>query len=356
MYAQCPECLTLYELDAATLAQAHGTVGCGQCGATFSALATLTERLPEAPFESLAVHPASPAPPILMMATVLPAAVTAPADSAANDAADGPEASEPMAGSEVAATTSDHSDTPPTTDAIPDASDMEAEESSEATTASDALSDFLRYMQAPPDAAQDTPEATAIAMPSDGTDDGNDDDEDEGEDDAFSVPPSFVHRPRTPAAPLHKRRWIVGCLILALCLCAQLAFSERQRLAANASTRPWLTKVCGWLDCTVPTVRDLAGLQLLSRDVRPHPSVPGALLISATVRNNAAFAQPYPVVSITLSDLDENRIAMRRFRPSTYMPDADARAAGLAPGATTALMFEVEDPGRNAIAFQFAFQ
>ncbi|HET8554602.1 MAG TPA: zinc-ribbon and DUF3426 domain-containing protein [Rhodanobacteraceae bacterium] len=273
MYAQCPECLTIYELDAATLAQAHGTVGCGQCGATFNALPTLTEHLPDEPFENLAVHPSSPAPPILMMAVVReqpPQQVLfkpAPADS-------GVEAAE-----------TDTVDEPPT---------------------------------------------------------------------SF---PSFVLRPRHRPAPYrHTWRWVTACVLLALCLGVQLVWAKRKPLTANPATRPWLTQACRLFGCTLPPVRDLAQLQLLSRDVRPHPNVPNALLISATVRNNAPFTQPYPIVSITLSDLDENRIAMRRFRPSEYIADPKVRAAGLAPGATAALMFEVKDPGRNAVAFQFGFQ
>ncbi|WP_449422938.1 DUF3426 domain-containing protein, partial [Rhodanobacter lindaniclasticus] len=31
-------------------------------------------------------------------------------------------------------------------------------------------------------------------------------------------------------------------------------------------------------------------------------SVPNALMISASVRNDASFAQPYPIVTVTLSD------------------------------------------------------
>ena len=144
--------------------------------------------------------------------------------------------------------------------------------------------------------------------------------------------------------------------MLALCLGVQLVWAKRKPLTANPATRSWLTQACHLFGCTLPPVRDLAKLQLLSRDVRPHPNVPNALLISATIRNNAAFTQPFPVVSITLSDLDENRLAMRRFRPAEYIVDPKVRAAGLAPGATAALMFEVKDPGRNAVAFQFGFQ
>ena len=76
---------------------------------------------------------------------------------------------------------------------------------------------------------------------------------------------------------------------------------------------------------------------------------------SASVRNDAEFAQAFPIVEITLSDLDETRIAMRRFRPRDYVSDARTLAEGLAPGATTALVFEVADPGRNAVAFEFKF-
>lgn len=274
MYAQCPECLTIYKLDAATLAQAHGTVGCGQCGATFNALPTLTEQLPDEPFENLLVHASSPAPPILMMAVVR--------------------------------------DEPP-----------------------------QQTLFKPVPAAQDhieTAETGADEEPPDPL-------------------PSFVMRPRRgPAPPRRTGRWIAACVVLTLCLGVQLAWAKRKALTANPATRPWLAQACELFGCTLPPVRDLARLQLLSRDVRPHPNVPDALLISATVRNNAPFTQPYPVVSITLSDLDENRIAMRRFRPSEYIADPKVRAAGLAPGATAALMFEVKDPGRHAVAFQFGFE
>jgi hypothetical protein len=46
---------------------------------------------------------------------------------------------------------------------------------------------------------------------------------------------------------------------------------------------------------------------------------------------------------------------MRRFHPRDYVSDPRAIAQGLAPGATTALVFEVADPGRNAVAFEFKF-
>ena len=94
----------------------------------------------------------------------------------------------------------------------------------------------------------------------------------------------------------------------------------------------------------------------MSRDVRPHPSQSGALIISATLLNRAPFTQPYPIVEITLSDLDEQRIAMRRLAPQDYLVDARALARGLQPDATATIDLEVVDPGRNAVAFEFKFR
>lgn len=258
MYTQCPECLAIFSLDGATLAQARGSVGCGQCGATFDATATLAEELPPEPFDSLTHHPASPSAPVLMMAILRPA----PAQSALFE----PE----QAGGDVT--------------------------------------------------------------------------------------PSFARHRRAVRRPRHTLRWALGCLLLGLLLSAQLAWAERGTLLRDPATAPWLTQAAHVLGVTLPPTPDLSRLQLLSRDIRPHPSVPGALLITATLRNDAPFTQPYPVIAITLSNLDDQRVAMRRFRPSEYMRDAHTRANGLAPGATTALMFEVRDPGQNAVAFQFGFE
>jgi predicted Zn finger-like uncharacterized protein len=174
--------------------------------------------------------------------------------------------------------------------------------------------------------------------------------------------PRAAERPSTPAFTRRRRvrpqrngAWIAGSALLLLTLGAQIAWAERALWLDDARVRAWLDPACAKLGCALPPRHDAGALELLSRDIRPHPSVPGALIISATVRNDADFVQAFPVVEITLSDLDETRIAMRRFRPRDYVSDPRAIAAGLAPGATAALVFEVADPGRNAVAFEFKF-
>ena len=170
-------------------------------------------------------------------------------------------------------------------------------------------------------------------------------------------------RVQTPAfarirhiAPIQRNwPWRLGVCMLLLSLVAQIGYAERAVLLDDSRTRPLLDRACENLGCRLPLRHDPATLQLLSRDIRPHPSVANALIISATLRNEASFAQAFPAVEITLSDLDENRIAMRRFAPQEYLSDSRTAANGLAPGGTAALVFEVADPGKNAVAFEFKF-
>ncbi|MEI7036655.1 zinc-ribbon and DUF3426 domain-containing protein [Fulvimonas yonginensis] len=171
-----------------------------------------------------------------------------------------------------------------------------------------------------------------------------------------SFTPRFVQDRRAPPARERRWPWVVMCLLLALLLAAQVAWAKRDLLIADPVVGAWLRQACASLGCELPLVRDVRRLHLVARDVQAHPSVPGALMISATIRNDAPFAQPYPVVTLILSDADGHRVAMRRLQPAEYLDDAAALRAGLAPGASAALLIEVADPGARAVAFEFGFE
>jgi predicted Zn finger-like uncharacterized protein len=174
------------------------------------------------------------------------------------------------------------------------------------------------------------------------------------EEEEVAPAPTFVQPPAPK--PRGSRVLRYANVLLFLGLLAQAAYAGRGWWMNEPRLRPWLDAVCLRLDCRLPPRADLSQIALVSRDVRPHPSQSGALIISATMLNRAAFTQPYPIVEITLSDLDEQRIAMRRVAPQDYLVDARALARGLAPNATATIDLEVQDPGRNAVAFEFKFR
>lgn len=167
------------------------------------------------------------------------------------------------------------------------------------------------------------------------------------------APPRFM-QPTAP--PTRDARWWGVAALLTLALLLELAWADRDSWIADSHHRPLLERVCGVIGCALPLRHDVSQLALTSREIRPHPSVAGALIISATVRNEAEFAQAFPVVRISLSDLQEKAVAARRFVPADYVIDAAEARRGLAPSASAVIVFEVADPGRDAVAFEFAFE
>lgn len=104
--------------------------------------------------------------------------------------------------------------------------------------------------------------------------------------------PSFARTQASPPAPSEHRlaRWRPGLITaLVVLLAGQCIVAERVRLAADAQWRPWLSGACSVLGCELPDWHDPAALRILTRDVRPHPSVAGALLISVSFRNEAPW-------------------------------------------------------------------
>jgi predicted Zn finger-like uncharacterized protein len=150
--------------------------------------------------------------------------------------------------------------------------------------------------------------------------------------------------------------WIAACTVFALLLVAQLAWAERDVLIRNRTVGSWLQAGCRSLGCDLPLVSAPQQLHLVASNVQAHPSVKGALMISASVRNDAAFAQPYPVLNVTLSDAGGHHIAMRRLQPEEYLDDQSVLQRGLAPGASAVLLLEVQDPGADAVGFELGFE
>ena len=283
MYTQCPECLSVFSLDAQTLAKAHGHVVCGHCEASFDSLATLAEQLPAEPFIEMTVNEPAFEPPRLDLVVYRPRP-------------------------EPAVVTQDEV----------------------VVAAAPVTEDFSQLVFAPRFARE--PRAKQPRRP-------------------------HQREPRRLRSSGERRwPWLVACLLLTLLLVIQLAWAERDPLIRNPTVGGWLRSGCAVLGCEVPLVAAPQQLQLLASNVQAHPSVAGALMISASVRNDAAFAQPYPILTITLSDAQGQRIAMRRLQPREYLDDSAILQRGLAPGASAVLLLELEDPGDKAVAFEFNFE
>jgi hypothetical protein len=147
--------------------------------------------------------------------------------------------------------------------------------------------------------------------------------------------------------------WAAANVLLILVLLGQYGYYNRQQLAQYPALRPWVAQLCATTGCALPLQRDVRRIALTSRLVESHPSRPNALLIDATLVNQADFAQPYPLVELRFSDLNNQLVAGRRFRPEEYLPPTASLQTGMAPHQPVHITLEITDPGKDAVSFQF---
>lgn len=161
--------------------------------------------------------------------------------------------------------------------------------------------------------------------------------------------------PRPPAPWWSTLIWSILIIIALLAGLAQLAWHKRAELIERPELKPHIAQVCEKLPCDLQKKTDLSRIELLSRDVRSHPSYPNALLITATFINHADFEQPYPRVGLQLSNLSGDVIAQRFFTPQEYLKTPDQTPPLMAMNVPVTMIMEVVDPGDATISYRFEF-
>ncbi|MBN6152612.1 DUF3426 domain-containing protein [Xanthomonas sp. AmX2] len=168
--------------------------------------------------------------------------------------------------------------------------------------------------------------------------------------------PSFIRAAAAPRPVLRAARWQWAALAgLSVLLVVQILVADRQRLAADARWRPWVAAVCQVLRCELPAWREPAAFTMLSREVRPLPGRAGALQVQATFRNDARWAQAWPLLQLSLADADGRSVGTRLFRPDEYLGRQRADAPTLSPGQSAQVAFQVREPAAGTAAFSFEF-
>ncbi|QQP95577.1 DUF3426 domain-containing protein [Lysobacter enzymogenes] len=169
--------------------------------------------------------------------------------------------------------------------------------------------------------------------------------------------PSFARQQARAQAPKPRLHWSGPAAIVALAaaLALQLLLAQRAELAADARWRPLVSGVCGVLGCSVPAWHEPATLTMLDRNVLPVAERAGVLRVSAGFRNDARWAQPWPVLVLSLEDVDGRRVGQRAFAPQEYRRGYRPGEL-IAPGQSAAVQFEVVEPAPRVVAFTFDFR
>ena len=124
--------------------------------------------------------------------------------------------------------------------------------------------------------------------------------------------------------------WGAGLLLLLLLLAGQSAYFFRNNIAAYyPEAKPWLSIACRVIGCNVDLLAQIGFIKLDGAELQTAPDHPNIVTFSATLRNNAAYRQRYPMLELTLTDAANQALARRHFTPEEYLPKSLPVAQGL---------------------------
>ena len=125
--------------------------------------------------------------------------------------------------------------------------------------------------------------------------------------------------------------WLVGAFLLLLVWVAQIAYYLRVDIAAQLpGLKPALISYCDLLKCTVPLPQKVELMSIESSDLDADPVQPSVVNLSATLHNRAEYAQEYPNIELSLTDIQDKILARRVFKPAEYLKAGEEEKSGLA--------------------------
>lgn len=157
--------------------------------------------------------------------------------------------------------------------------------------------------------------------------------------------------PDADETPPRRWPWAVGAFFALVLLLLQATIHFRVELSVlYPEARPLLAEFCAVAGCDLPLPRKPGLIGIESSDL--HPGTDGQLQFSALIRNRAPFAQGYPHLELTLTDLSDQALVRRVLSPSDYLPPNVSAAAGFAANGELAINLALEATAVSAAGYR----
>lgn len=143
-------------------------------------------------------------------------------------------------------------------------------------------------------------------------------------------PPAIQARTRGPMG--------AGILMLTFLLVAQGLFYFRSDIAVLVpASKPLIKESCALLGCSIqlPHRSDLMTIE--ASDLQADGVNASMVILSATLRNRAAFPQAHPALELTLTDTQDLPLARRVLQAADYLDSPPDNENGFAAGAERAI-------------------
>jgi predicted Zn finger-like uncharacterized protein len=130
--------------------------------------------------------------------------------------------------------------------------------------------------------------------------------------------PAFSRESAPP--PRWNRLWAVASVLALVALAGQLAFRFRSEIVLVwPAAKPVLARLCADFGCDVPLPKRAELMSIEASDLQADGANPGVMVLTATLRNRAAFPQQYPSLELTLTDSQDQAVARRVLYARDYL-------------------------------------
>jgi predicted Zn finger-like uncharacterized protein len=150
------------------------------------------------------------------------------------------------------------------------------------------------------------------------------------------VPAEIDFGPRPHRRP--SRWWWPAAVVALVALGLQLGFYFRGEVAVRwPAAKPLLTRACAEIGCDIPLPHHPELMSIEASDLQADPSTPGVMVLTATLRNRAAFPQQFPALELTLTNSQEEAVARRVLTGRDYLGRGVNLQGGFAPNSELAI-------------------
>ncbi|MFL1456403.1 DUF3426 domain-containing protein [Marinobacter sp. GN3S48] len=150
--------------------------------------------------------------------------------------------------------------------------------------------------------------------------------------------------------------WSLVVLALIGVLVAQVTWFQFDRLSSIPELRPFYEQGCELAGCELKPLIDVDSIQSRKLVVRTDPDNRSQLLVEAVIINRATFAQPFPAIALTFSNLNGDVVAQSVFTPDEYIAGEGRELSAMPTDTPVRIAISIRDPGRDAVNYNIAFQ
>lgn len=145
--------------------------------------------------------------------------------------------------------------------------------------------------------------------------------------------PPLVFDFGAPQPAGNSRLWWAASAVALVGLALQAAFQYRTELGLLLpEAKPFIQQTCAKLGCEVSLPRRAELLSIESSDLQADGTSPNVMVLTATLRNRAGFAQAFPELELSLTSAQDRTVARRVLTAKDYAPRGTQTESGLAAG------------------------